>query len=396
MNLSDEQIDNGISQALKVLGEFTAVDRVSVFQFNDPTDMAKQTHRWHRESIDPYPEDLQVLVPEDYPLFSELIGSFSTVNISSIDDLPNDAEAEKKFLKRIGVKSIVAIPLVYNRHVIGCMRLETVTHSRSWSRETVNLVKLIAEIIVNTLMRKKAQQQLVEYNEKMFRAEQLASLGTISATVAHELNQPLTVIRLFLQQNLRALAQAKIDPAAIIENIEEILEEVANAESIVNRFRKFARKSSPITITKFDLLQVAQRVTESLRESARKASIEITLEFTEKVLVNGNIAEFEQIFFVLIQNAIQASSPLKKDKLTIIAEQVDKNIELSFEDTCGGVDEENEAKIFEPFFTTKSEIGTGLGLCILDRIVKRYRGELKIENIHGQGITFKIKLPADD
>jgi C4-dicarboxylate-specific signal transduction histidine kinase len=245
------------------------------------------------------------------------------------------------------------------------------------------------------MMRKRSQQQLAEYQHKMFRAVQLASLGTISATVAHELNQPLTVMRLFLQQNLRALSQPDADHAKISESIEETLEEISNAESIVNRFRRFARKSSPTAVTQVNLSETAERVVASLAESARKAKLEIEVEFDDVATISGNAAEFEQVFFVLIQNAIQASVPFKDQHLKIKAEQSESHVMITFSDDCGGVAEEYAEKIFEPFFTTKPETGTGLGLCILDRIIKRYRGELKIENISGQGITFNIKLPID-
>jgi signal transduction histidine kinase len=244
--------------------------------------------------------------------------------------------------------------------------------------------------------RKQIQQKLEDYHHEMFRAEQLASLGTISATIAHELNQPLTAMQLLLQQSCRALGRKKPDISKIVENLNDCLGEVSRTVTTVDRFRKFAIKSSPFDVRKVDLAKTALAIVSVLKKTAKQAKLTMSLNIDKSpMFIRGNITEFEQIFFVVIQNAIQAADAKKARKLKISLSSASGQILLQFADTCGGVDPENEDKIFEPFFTTKpGEVGTGLGLCILERIVKRYDGSLRFENRPGYGITFYIILPV--
>jgi PAS domain S-box-containing protein len=249
-------------------------------------------------------------------------------------------------------------------------------------------------IVFNITERKRIEQDLAAYHEKMHRAEQLASLGTLGATVAHELNQPLTVMRLFLQQGLRALKDDN-DGDKVAEVIDDCLSELTNAASIVDRFRRFARKSAPIYIAKVNLLEVANRIVEILAESARrdKLNLSVTVESCPPYII-GNSFELEQMFFVLIQNAIQAADGKTLRELTITISSQGDQVHLTFADTCGGIKEEYIDKIFEPFFTTKpANLGTGLGLCILERIVKSHGGSVRVESRFGRGTIFYICLP---
>jgi C4-dicarboxylate-specific signal transduction histidine kinase len=286
--------------------------------------------------------------------------------------------------------------MVYDERLIGFVGFDSVRTEKTWGEKSITLLRIIAEIFVNTIMRHKTQQELEDYHHKMFRAEQLASLGTISATIAHELNQPLTVIQLLLQQSCRALGRKKPDISKIVENLNDCLGEVSRTVTTVDRFRKFAIKSSPIDVRKVDLAGTALAIVSVLKGTAKRAKLTISVNVDKSPLfIRGNIAEFEQIFFVVIQNAIQAADAKRGRKLKISLSSANGQILLEFADTCGGVDPENADRIFEPFFTTKpGEVGTGLGLCILERIVKRYDGLLRFENQPGHGITFYIALPV--
>jgi two-component system C4-dicarboxylate transport sensor histidine kinase DctB len=244
-------------------------------------------------------------------------------------------------------------------------------------------------------MRSRSQRELREYDAKMFRTEQLASLGIISANIAHELNQPLTVIQLLLQQVRRSLTKKTKDASAVKENIDDSLSELARAAEIVGRFRTFARQSAPGSIEKIDICKVAESLIKALSSGARKSVLKLSLKKPRKsVYVRATAADIEQLFFVLIQNSIQAANPKKKNHLNINISCRKNNILVDFHDNCGGVPEDLEGQIFEPFFTTKPrQEGTGLGLPILERIVNRYEGDVKFENRPGYGISFHISLP---
>ena len=109
------------------------------------------------------------------------------------------------------------------------------------------------------------------------------------------------------------------------------------------------------------------------------------------------MAELEQIFFILIENAVQAANLVGSGKLGISISRNGDMIEMVFADSCGGIEEENVERIFEPFFTTKPlGKGTGLGLCVLQRIVKKYGGTLRLDNHPPKGAIFIISLPSQN
>jgi signal transduction histidine kinase len=108
----------------------------------------------------------------------------------------------------------------------------------------------------------------------------------------------------------------------------------------------------------------------------------------------SNKEDLEQLFFALIDNAIQAADDKNNHQLIISGAVKEGRIELRFSDNCGGIAKENLEKIFEPFFTTKpAGQGTGLGLCVVQRIVSRIGGKVRVESKAGEGSTFIIILP---
>ncbi len=243
---------------------------------------------------------------------------------------------------------------------------------------------------------KRKEKELNIYREKMARAEQLVSLGTVGATMAHELTQPLTVIRLSIENALADL-DTKSCPGTVTEGLKDSLAEVSHAVSIINRLRNFARKSSKKDATPVNLKAVANRVAKLLDSQAWRAKITVSLKNMDKlppVLMNER--DLEQLFFSLIENAIQAAGGRKGRRLIISGDVKDKHIELQFSDNCGGIASKNLDKIFEPFFTTRpAGEGTGLGLCIVQRIVSQAGGEVRVESKAGEGSTFFITLPIN-
>ncbi len=241
------------------------------------------------------------------------------------------------------------------------------------------------------------QEQLNAYREKMSRTEQLASLGTLSATVAHELTQPLTVIRLSLESALDKI-QKKSPSDPCVKKIMDSLNQVTNIVTITQRFRNFARRSSGSISKEVDLKSVAERLAGLLAESSRRTNITLHVEDMKNLpYVYCNENEIEQMFFALINNAIQAADGREYRLLVISGIFKDKHIELKFADNCGGIAPENLNKIFEPFFTTKPVgKGTGLGLCIVQDIVYRAGGKIRVESEYGEGATFIVTLPVMD
>jgi len=243
---------------------------------------------------------------------------------------------------------------------------------------------------------KRREEELSKYRGQMARAEQLASLGTLSATIAHQLTQPLTVIRLSMDNALDEL-EAISSSETVIRRLKDSVTQVSNITSIIGRFRNFARKSSGKTFAEVNLKAVAVKIAMLLSESARSVNLVVRVrDMGELPCPWMNETDLEQLFFALIENSIQAADSKKNRQLVISGILKDKHIELRLSDNCSGIAKENLDKIFEPFFTTKPRgQGTGLGLCIVQDVVSRISGHVRVESEFGKGTTFIINLPVE-
>jgi PAS domain S-box-containing protein len=241
---------------------------------------------------------------------------------------------------------------------------------------------------------KLAQDELAEYRQKMFRAEQLACLGVLSATLAHEMTQPLTVVRLAIQNAIHDIERAG-DSSPILDDLKEALTETGSLSAIIERFRGFARRSSGRVLKKVSLAHVADKVIRLLQESARPSKMSLETAGLESLpMIHGHEKDLEQLFFALTQNAIQAAGGRKNHHFCIRGETAGDCVELRFGDDCTGIAGKNLPHIFEPFFTTKSPSeGTGLGLCIVQRVVNEAHGKIRVKSRTGKGTTFFVTLP---
>jgi len=243
---------------------------------------------------------------------------------------------------------------------------------------------------------KRREEELNTYRENMVQAEELAAVGTLSATMAHELTQPLTVIRLSIQNSLAELETMSC-PDTVVEDLKEGLSEVSTMTSMVDRFRNFARMSTKRTVSEVDFKAVAERIVNLLDEGAWRAKVTLQVEGMDKLpLIYSYERDLEQLFFSLIENSIQAADGKKRRQVIISGAVRDEHIELQFSDNCGGIAPKNLDRIFEPFFTTKhADERTGLGLCVVQRIVSQLGGKVRVESKLGKGSNFFVTLPIN-
>jgi C4-dicarboxylate-specific signal transduction histidine kinase len=244
---------------------------------------------------------------------------------------------------------------------------------------------------------RQAQKELEEYRTHMAHAERLATLGTLGATVAHEMNQPLTVIQLTIQN---CLAQLESDGSVqeVVDDLKDCLEEVSVASSIVGRFKGLARHSPRRRSGKTNLQGVAEKVVRVWEDAAKRRNVHLVFEGLDRVgELDGDEWDMEQVFFSLIENAIQAADGTRDHQLLIAGMARGASIELRFVDDCGGIAPEHVDRIFDPFFTTKGDSeGTGLGLCIVEQALSRMGGRIRVENRPGVGATFVVTIPCRD
>ncbi|MDH1264997.1 PAS domain-containing protein [Pseudomonas sp. GD03944] len=244
----------------------------------------------------------------------------------------------------------------------------------------------------NTEVRK-AQQQL-------FQGAKMATLGEMATGMAHEMNQPLNVMRMAVANVLKRLAGGDAPVDYLQDKLLRIESQVQRAAKIVEHMRVFGRRSE-VERQLFDPLHAIEGALSLLREGLQGKGVEVRLSTeTPQALVHGHADQLEQVLINLMVNARDAllsfkeKQPELKPWIAVHCETSDGWVHLRVEDNAGGIDPRLLERIFEPFFTTKPVgKGTGLGLSVSFGIVQQMGGRLHARNTE-QGACFHIDLPV--
>ena len=246
--------------------------------------------------------------------------------------------------------------------------------------------------------------QRLETEQQLIQASKMATLGEMSTGVAHELNQPLSVIKTASRFFMKKVnKREKIDDEILFTMSEEIDSHVDRATRIINHMRQFGRKSDP-KLDEIQINHVLEKSFEIFRQQLVVRGIEVDWEIEENLpLVMADAGRLEQVFINLLINARDAieekwesKSPQKGDmKITLNSRSEGERVIVEVQDSGGGIAESNLDKVFEPFFTTKDAgKGTGLGLSISYRIVHDLGGRIAVVSREGKGARFIITFPS--
>ncbi len=235
----------------------------------------------------------------------------------------------------------------------------------------------------------KANRELVEAQAQVRRSERLAALGQLSAGLAHELRNPLGVIRGSAELVSKNVSG---ENAVAREMADLIAGEVDRANGLITRFLEFARPS-PLHRSRADLREVIEQALGQVRRSLPPGqdSYRIETDFAADLAPFSFDADLmERVFFNLLLNGVQAMP--SGGTLRVRTRRLPDSAEAEVSDTGSGVAAENLESIFNPFFTTKQD-GVGLGLAIVSKIVDDHRGKITLSSEVGRGTTFTVRLP---
>ncbi|GAC1407774.1 MAG: hypothetical protein NVSMB49_27870 [Ktedonobacteraceae bacterium] len=258
------------------------------------------------------------------------------------------------------------------------------------------MIHIMSDLKETTAEVERREQELREKQEQLVQAGKLATLGELTTGVAHELNNPLNNIGLFIGNgiDLIELGLSDTQPGRILQELNSAMQQVRKATEIISHLRTFGRAAS-VSYEPVVLSQVIRRAISLMKEQLRLRQIEVQLEFSEEhVTVVGNAIQLEQVFINLLTNARDAMADVPRKVITIAYAVRGNQVDLRFCDTGPGVPMGLEQRIFDPFFTTKEVgAGTGLGLSITYGIIKEHQGTIVIDNHPGEGANFLIQLP---
>jgi len=235
---------------------------------------------------------------------------------------------------------------------------------------------------------KRAIADLQATQEQMVHTERLAALGEMSAKIAHEINNPLGIIKNYLM----LLKKANRDKEDSFKYVEIVGQEIDRITGIVKELLQFHRPRH-VDHRKINVLNVIEEVATFLSPQFDQAKIKCTRKFSiHSPEIEGSPENLKQVFINILLNAIDAMPG--GGEILILSNRRDGHLALEFHDTGSGVKEEQISKIFEPFYTTKEEgKGTGLGLAVSYGIIKKHHGSIAFKNTDRGGCV-EIILPA--
>lgn len=258
------------------------------------------------------------------------------------------------------------------------------------------MIHIMSDLKETTAEVERREQELREKQEQLVQAGKLATLGELTTGVAHELNNPLNNIGLFIGNAIDLIELGMGDPQHILQELHNAMQQVRKATEIISHLRTFGRAAS-VSYEPVSVNQVIQSAISLIWEQLRLRQIEVVLQFPpEDVIVQGNAIQLEQVFLNLLTNARDAMVNVTQKIITIVCTQKVDVVEIGFGDTGPGIPAGFEQRVFDPFFTTKEVgAGTGLGLSITYGIIKEHQGTITVENRPDAGAFFFIQLPCE-
>jgi len=290
----------------------------------------------------------------------------------------------------VASSSLLAVPVRYEDDTFGVLLCVAMGAYR-FSDDDKHLVAALSSFGASSIQNARLYAKVFTVEEGLRRSERLTALGLLSAEVAHEIRNPLTVMKLLSD----TLSQGMSADDPKMEDLGVMREKIAHMEGVVSRVLGMSKAQSGAFRT-LDLRQAAENASLLLRLKLQQLGVKVEIECAEALpLVEGNPGQIQQIFLNLMMNGVQAmvGGGTLSLRLGVEPGQQGDVVSVRITDTGTGIPPKILPKIFESFFTSRED-GTGLGLAIVKRILRDHRGDIVVESTAPGGTTFKFWVPA--
>jgi signal transduction histidine kinase len=325
----------------------------------------------------------------------------------------NDQELAAKAL-RAGAIDYIVKPIDIEMLLMSIKRaIERISLNRTRLYRNREL-KISAEIItkMNEELERRIEERTKELSRmqsQLFQTSKLATLGEMSAGLAHEMNQPLGGISLVIKNFRKLKERGKLSDAELLAGFDDVDTSVKRMTRVIQHIRTFARQDT-LSFAKVQVHETIHSALSLLGEQLRLHSIEVVTDLpSDSPVVSGEPYQLEQVWINLISNARDAmdekeknrtkgavAGPYQKKLIIAIRRGPDAKVLVEFADNGAGIPASIRAKVFEPFFTTK-EVGKamGLGLSISYGIIENHQGTISFESAEMAGTTLRVTLPEE-
>jgi signal transduction histidine kinase len=393
--------DAHVDHALALIGADLDVDRIVLAEQDRKGRRIEVTHAWTRDGIQALPLSLGWRM---FPWVSARVGAGHVAVVSSERPLPPEAEEDRRQMAAHGTQSLLAIPLIVEGALIGVLSCAAVRVEREWPDALIERLRLLAEVFASMLARRRAEavareseERLDQQRQELAHALRVNTLGELAASLAHEINQPLSAILMNARVVRTLLARGSAEPAAMREALNDIADDARRAADIIDRLRALSRKEhAPQHGLSLDGL--VDGVVDLLHEDFVRRGIAIRRTAGPGLSpLSGDPIQLEQIVLNLLVNAAEALDGVARGnrEISIVTSHpAPKVVELAVRDTGVGGKSVDVERMFERFVTTKPG-GLGMGLAISRSIAEAHGGRIYAKANTDRGLTVFVELPAE-
>ena len=303
---------------------------------------------------------------------------------------------QQDIARKEGLVAMLSIPLVFGSKAIGTLNVYK-KESYVFSNEEIHIAMALAEFSAMAIEKARLLERIVESEELLRQNEKLSALGLLAGEVAHEIRNPLTVLKM-LYHSLE-LKFPKNDPRE--EDVRIMGEKMDHLNNIVEQILTFARNAEP-QFKPSDINKTIDDLRILVRQKIAQQNVQLDVQLSDNLpKVKADDQQLSQVFLNLTLNALEAMP--NGGKLTIKSDSIqlsenDKNpthVRIEFSDTGSGMDSESRKKAFTSLLNTNKIGGTGIGLAIVNRIIESHSGQIKIKS-NAIGTTFSIHIPIQN
>jgi len=383
--LSAGDFNQEVQRALHRVVDFLGVARGSLIEFSRD---GSTTHSWAIE------EWMDV---GEFPWMTARLQRGDVVSFSELEKLPDEAAVDRQSYLAHRVKPQTAVPLLAGGIVVGGLVFSTGDAERSRSDEVLLMqqLHLLGEVFANALSRKQGELETQRLRQELTHIGRVSAMGELSASLAHELNQPLTAILSNAQAAQNLLAGDAIDLEAVREILSDIVADDQRAAAVIRRLRSLLRKGD-LEYVPLDVNEVVSEVAWLVKNDALIRNVSMRLDLASDLPgVLGDRVQLQQVVLNLVLNSLDALRPPWAGARTLVirtARDGATTVRVAVQDSGSGIDEKDPDRIFQPFYTTKAE-GLGMGLAIARTIVDAHGGRLIAANNEQGGATVHFTLP---
>jgi signal transduction histidine kinase len=384
-NSSAVSLDQDIQGALRSVVDFVASDRAVLIELPGPSGTARS---WTLDG----PTELA-----RFPWLRARLQNGDIVRIPRDAEFPDEAGVDRSSCLALGIQSLLALPLRAGQTLVGGLVLGTGSAEAPWRDELLEQLYLVGEVVANALQRAQAEREMGRLRQQLAHIGRVSALGELSASLAHELNQPLMAIL-----NNAYVAQQLLEAAApnlgeLREVLDDIVADDQRAATVISRLRALLKKGE-LDHVPLDLNALVGEVAELVKSDMVIRHVPMTLDLAPDLPhVRGDRVQLQQVMLNLVLNGVEAmGAPNGRDSALVVrTSRVGADaVRVAIEDSGSGIDMAHIERMFEPLYTTKTE-GLGMGLAISRTIVDAHGGELRASSNPGGGATFQFTLPVD-